>query len=82
MTQIDNIYKMILISWQNGLRSGKLCLILGSVSDSTQDMGMKTHIIQWVVLYEYYRKGKDSLTISAEYQLSVELQQRRETTKC
>ena len=32
--QIDSIYKMILISWQNGLRSGKSCLILESVSAS------------------------------------------------
>ena len=34
----------------NGLRSGKCCLILESVSASTQDMGMKMHNIQWVVL--------------------------------
>ena len=27
------------------------CLILESVSASTQDMGMKMHNIQWVVLY-------------------------------
>ena len=30
---------------------GKCCLILGSVSASTQDMGMNMHNIQWVVLY-------------------------------
>ena len=33
------------------LRSGKCCLILESLSASTQDMGMKMHNIQWVVLY-------------------------------
>ena len=29
----------------------KCCLTLESVSASTQDMGMKMHNIQWVVLY-------------------------------
>ena len=32
-------------------RKTKCCLILESVSASTQDMGMKIHKIQWVVLY-------------------------------
>ena len=36
---------------QHLLRSGKCCLILESVSAFTQDMGMKMHNIQWVVLY-------------------------------
>ena len=34
-----------------GMRSGKNCLILESVSASTHDIGMKMHNIQWVVLY-------------------------------
>ena len=34
-----------------GLRSGKCCLILGSVNASAQDMGMKMHNTQWVILY-------------------------------
>ena len=44
-------YKTIWISWLNGLRNGKSCLILGSLSASTQDMGMKTHNIEWMILY-------------------------------
>ena len=32
----------------NDLRSGKCCLIMGSVSASAQDMEMKMHNIQWI----------------------------------
>ena len=38
-----------LIEWSE--KSGKCCLILESVSAFTQDMGMKMHNIQWVILY-------------------------------
>ena len=67
--QIDSIYKLILISWQNGLISGKCCLILGSVSASTQNedaqytMGGSTLNITL--------KEKDlGLTISADMKVS------------
>ena len=43
--QIDSNYTMTWIIWPNGLRRGKCCLIVGSVSAYTQDMGMKTHTI-------------------------------------
>ena len=63
---------MILISWPNGLRSSKCYLILGSVSASTQEMGMKMHNIQMgdTVLNTTLKEKDLGLTISADIKVS------------
>ena len=49
-TYADLQYLQDVLNKPNGLISGKCCLILGTVSVSTQDMGMNMYNIQWVIL--------------------------------
>jgi len=69
--QIDNIYETILMSWPNGMGSGKLCLIFVCVCASILDIEINMHNIQWVYYTKYYRNGKDlGLTINANMKVS------------
>ncbi len=69
--EIDNIYKMILTSWSNGLKSGKCCSILGNVNASTQDMERRGRIYEGGTVLSTTVKEMDlGLTISADMKVS------------